>query len=99
MELIRKSDKSIGAVGKELYLTETAVRTWVLQATGCGRGPRAGADDCRAGGTRAATQAGEDSGDGARTFTLTETCANAVAPKEALDPVELAPPESPEQRR
>ena len=32
VELIRKSGKSIGAVCKELDLTETAVRRWVAQA-------------------------------------------------------------------
>ncbi len=30
--LIRKSDKSVGAVSRELGLTETAVRRWVEQA-------------------------------------------------------------------
>ncbi len=38
--LIRKSGKSIGAVAKELDLTETAVRAWVHQAeVDAGRGP------------------------------------------------------------
>jgi len=32
VELIRKSGKSVGAVAKELDLTETAVRRWVQQA-------------------------------------------------------------------
>ena len=32
VELIRTSGKSIGAVAKELDLTETAVREWVKQA-------------------------------------------------------------------
>ncbi len=32
VELIRKSGKSIGAVARELDLTETAVRRWVDQA-------------------------------------------------------------------
>ena len=32
VELIRKSGKSIGAVARELDLTETAVRRWVQQA-------------------------------------------------------------------
>ena len=32
VELIRKSGKSIGAVVRELDLTETAVRRWVAQA-------------------------------------------------------------------
>ena len=32
VELIRKSGKSIGAVARELDLTETAVRRWVEQA-------------------------------------------------------------------
>ena len=32
VELVRKSGKSIGAIAKELDLTETAVRTWVRQA-------------------------------------------------------------------
>ena len=31
-ELIRKSGKSVGAVARELDLTETAVRRWVQQA-------------------------------------------------------------------
>ncbi len=40
VELIRKSGKSIGAVAKELDLTETAVRAWVHQAeVDAGRGP------------------------------------------------------------
>jgi transposase len=40
VELIRKSGKSIGAVAKELDLTETAVRDWVRQAeVDRGRGP------------------------------------------------------------
>ena len=40
VELIRKSGKSIGAVAKELDLTETAVRAWVRQAEiDAGRGP------------------------------------------------------------
>ncbi len=32
VELIRKSGKSVGAVARELDLTETAVRRWVEQA-------------------------------------------------------------------
>ncbi len=32
VELIRKSGKSVGAVARELDLTETAVRRWVQQA-------------------------------------------------------------------
>ncbi len=32
VELIRKSGKSVGAVARELDLTETAVRRWVKQA-------------------------------------------------------------------
>ena len=32
VELIRKSGKSIGAVARDLDLTETAVRRWVQQA-------------------------------------------------------------------
>ncbi len=40
VELIRKSGKSIGAVARELDLTETAVRAWVRQAeVDAGRGP------------------------------------------------------------
>jgi len=40
VELIRKSGKGIGAVAKELDLTETAVRAWVRQAeVDAGRGP------------------------------------------------------------
>ncbi len=40
VELIRKSGKSIGAVARELDLTETAVRAWVHQAeVDAGRGP------------------------------------------------------------
>ncbi len=41
VELIRKSGKSVGAVARELDLTETAVRRWVQQAeidSGEGRG-------------------------------------------------------------
>ena len=40
VELIRKSGKSIGAVARDLDLTETAVRAWVQQAeVDAGRGP------------------------------------------------------------
>ena len=40
VDLIRKSGKGIGAVAKELDLTETAVRAWVRQAeVDAGRGP------------------------------------------------------------
>jgi transposase-like protein len=40
VELVRKSGKSIGAIAKELDLTETAVRAWVRQAeVDAGRGP------------------------------------------------------------
>jgi len=40
VELIRASGKSIGAVAKDLGLTETAVRAWVKQAAvDGGRGP------------------------------------------------------------
>ena len=40
VELIRKSGKSVGAVARELDLTETAVRAWVRQAeVDAGRGP------------------------------------------------------------
>ena len=40
VELIRRSGKNIGAVAKELDLTETAVRAWVRQAeVDAGRGP------------------------------------------------------------
>ena len=40
MELSRKSGKSIGAVARELDLTETAVRRWFVQAEiDSGRGP------------------------------------------------------------
>jgi transposase len=40
VELIRASGKSVGAVARELDLTETAVRRWVEQAeVDSGRGP------------------------------------------------------------
>ena len=40
VELVRRSGKSIGAVAKELDLTETALRKWVGQAeVDSGRGP------------------------------------------------------------
>jgi transposase len=40
VELIRKSGKSVGAVARELDLTETAVRRWVQQAeVDAGEGP------------------------------------------------------------
>ena len=40
VELIRKSGKSIGAIAKEIDLTETAVRAWVRQAgVDAGHGP------------------------------------------------------------
>jgi transposase len=46
VELIRKSGRSIGAVAKELDLTETAVREWVRQAAvDSGRGPAAARED------------------------------------------------------
>ena len=39
MELVRKSGKSIGAVAKDLDLTETALREWVRQGeVDAGRG-------------------------------------------------------------
>ncbi len=43
VELIRKSGKSVGAVARELDLTETAVRRWVQQAEIDSGGGRAGA--------------------------------------------------------
>jgi transposase len=40
VELVRRSGKSIGAVAKELDLTETSLREWVRQAeVDSGRGP------------------------------------------------------------
>ena len=40
VELIRKSGKSVGAVARELDLTETAVRRWVQRAeVDSGEGP------------------------------------------------------------
>jgi transposase len=40
VELIRTSGKSVGAVARELDLTETAVRRWIEQAeVDSGRGP------------------------------------------------------------
>jgi transposase len=66
VELIRKSGKSIGAVARELDLSETAVRRWVTQAEiDSGRGPTGGVDDRGARRTRAAAQAGQDTRDGA----------------------------------
>ena len=43
VELIRKSGKSIGAVARDLDLTETAVRRWVEQAEVDSGGGPAGA--------------------------------------------------------
>ena len=44
VELIRKSGKSIGAVTRDLGLTETAVRRWITQAEiDSGRGGSSGA--------------------------------------------------------
>ena len=43
VDLIRASGKSIGAVAKDLSLTETAVRSWVRQAEVDGGGGPAGA--------------------------------------------------------
>jgi transposase len=43
VELIRASGKSIGAVTKDLGLTETAVRAWVRQAEIDGSGGAGGA--------------------------------------------------------
>jgi transposase-like protein len=43
VELIRKSGKSVGAVARELDLTETAVRRWVQQAEVDSGGGPAGA--------------------------------------------------------
>ena len=44
VELIRKSGKSIGAVTRDLGLTETAVRRWIAQAEiDSGRGGSSGA--------------------------------------------------------
>jgi transposase-like protein len=40
VELVRKGGKGVGAIAKELDLTETAVRAWVRQAeVDAGRGP------------------------------------------------------------
>ena len=40
VELVRKGGKSVGAIAKDLDLTETAVRAWVRQAeVDAGRGP------------------------------------------------------------
>jgi len=40
VELMRRSGRSIGAIAKELDLTETAVRAWVRQAeVDAGQGP------------------------------------------------------------
>ena len=43
VDLVRASGKSIGAVAKDLRLTETAVRSWVRQAAVDGGGGPAGA--------------------------------------------------------
>src|SRR6195256_3650381 len=43
VDLVRASGKSIGAVAKDLGLTETAVRAWVRQAEIDGGGGPAGA--------------------------------------------------------
>jgi transposase len=43
VELVRASGKSIGAVAKDLGLTETAVRAWVRQAEVDGGGDPGGA--------------------------------------------------------
>lgn len=41
VELIRTSGRSIGAIAKEMDLTETCVREWVRQAeVDAGRGPK-----------------------------------------------------------
>jgi transposase len=41
VELVRKSGKTIGAVARDLDLTETAVRAWVRQAeVDAGEGPK-----------------------------------------------------------
>ena len=66
VELVRKSGKSIGAVAKELDLTETALREWVRQGevdAGSGVGGRV--DDGGTRGAVAAAAAREDVGDGA----------------------------------
>ena len=40
VRLVRESDKGIGAIARELDLTESAVRNWVRQAeVDAGRGP------------------------------------------------------------
>ena len=51
VELIRQSGKTVGAVSRELDLTETAVREWVKQAEAeeSPEGPRKGADVPRRG--------------------------------------------------
>ena len=65
VRLIRESGKSIGAVARELDLTETAVRDWVRQAeVDAGRGRRA--DDGGAGGAGPAAARSADVADGAR---------------------------------
>ena len=39
VKLVRDSGKSVGAIARELDLTETALRKWVQQAIDAGRGP------------------------------------------------------------
>lgn len=43
VDLVRASGKSVGAVAKDLGLTDTAVRAWVRQATVDGGGGAVGA--------------------------------------------------------
>src|SRR4026209_2006744 len=67
VRLVRDSGKSVGAIARELGLTETALREWVGQgAGGAGRGPGGGADHGRAGGVGPPAARGADITDGAR---------------------------------
>ena len=66
VDLVRASGKSIGAVAKDLGLTETAVRAWVRQAAVDGVAVAVGrVDDRRARRVDAAPTAREDARDGA----------------------------------
>src|SRR5437867_12788799 len=66
VRIVRESGKAIGAVARELDLTETALRSWVRQAEiDAGRGAPGALDDRGAGGTRAAAAREPDAADGA----------------------------------
>jgi transposase-like protein len=71
VRVVQANGKTVGAVARELDLTETALREWVRQAEiDAGRGAAGGGDDGRAGGVGSAPARVADVADGARHSSL-----------------------------